>query len=203
MKIWNLTPENAPAIEQVAELLVAGFGDTGSASWRNLGEATGSQSTNNLSCWAGSAESKNTTAMSGNFTRCLFAKIAGGNPRNPLICPGRFGEQTAYVWIARLRNGAASHTRPAGIFRRHESGIRHQFPRVPESRQIAEFGHQRHAGDERHAAQGLQGRDDGSPPPRLREVTQLLGEPRDPSLGLVDRVAVFLQRDMFAGRSEN
>jgi len=32
MKIWNLTPENAPAIEQVAELLVAGFGDTGSAS---------------------------------------------------------------------------------------------------------------------------------------------------------------------------
>ena len=76
--------------------------------------------------------------MSGNFTRCLFAKIAGGNPRNPLIRPGRFGEQTAYVWIARLRNGAASHTRPAGIFRRHESGIRHQFPRVPESRQIAE-----------------------------------------------------------------
>ena len=39
MKIWNLTPENAPAIEQVAELLVAGFGDTGSASWRILGEA--------------------------------------------------------------------------------------------------------------------------------------------------------------------
>jgi len=68
-----------------------------------------------------------------------------------------------------------------------------------ESRQIAEFGHQRHAGDERHAAQGLQGRDDGSPPPRRREVTQLLGEPRDPSLGLVDRVAVFLQRDMLRG----
>src|SRR5256885_7150850 len=39
MKIWNLTPENAPAIEQVAELLVAGFGDTGSASWRILGDA--------------------------------------------------------------------------------------------------------------------------------------------------------------------
>jgi aminoglycoside 6'-N-acetyltransferase I len=39
MKIWDLTPENVPAIDQVAELLVAGFGDTGSASWRNIGEA--------------------------------------------------------------------------------------------------------------------------------------------------------------------
>ena len=39
MKISDLTPENAPAIEQVAELLVTGFGDTGSASWRTMGEA--------------------------------------------------------------------------------------------------------------------------------------------------------------------
>jgi len=39
MKIVDLTSENAPAIEQVAELLVAGFGDTGTASWRNMGEA--------------------------------------------------------------------------------------------------------------------------------------------------------------------
>jgi aminoglycoside 6'-N-acetyltransferase I len=39
MKISDLTPENVPAIEQVAELLVTGFGDTGSASWRNIREA--------------------------------------------------------------------------------------------------------------------------------------------------------------------
>jgi aminoglycoside 6'-N-acetyltransferase I len=39
MKIADLTPENAPAIEQVAELLVAGFRDTGSASWRSIREA--------------------------------------------------------------------------------------------------------------------------------------------------------------------
>ena len=39
MKISDLTPENTPAIEQVAQLLVAGFRETGSASWRNMGEA--------------------------------------------------------------------------------------------------------------------------------------------------------------------
>jgi aminoglycoside 6'-N-acetyltransferase I len=39
MKISDLTPDNAPAIEQVAELLVAGFGNSGSASWRNMVEA--------------------------------------------------------------------------------------------------------------------------------------------------------------------
>ena len=36
MKISDLTPDNAPAIEQVARLLGAGFGDTGSASWRDM-----------------------------------------------------------------------------------------------------------------------------------------------------------------------
>ncbi len=41
----------------------------------------------------------------------------------------------------------------------------------------------------------LQGRDHRSPPPRWCELTLLIGQPRDPLLGLVDRVAVFLQRD--------
>jgi aminoglycoside 6'-N-acetyltransferase I len=38
MRIVDLT-ENAPEIEQVAELLVDGFRDTGSASWRNIDDA--------------------------------------------------------------------------------------------------------------------------------------------------------------------
>jgi len=38
MRILDLTPD-APEIEQVAELLVEGFRDTGSASWRTLEEA--------------------------------------------------------------------------------------------------------------------------------------------------------------------
>jgi hypothetical protein len=47
---------------------------------------------------------------------------------------------------------------------------------------------------------GLQRRDHRSPPPRWCELTQLIGQPRDQSLGLVDRVAVFLQRDTLRGR---
>src|SRR4051794_40771496 len=38
MRIVDLT-QNAPEIEQVAELLVEGFRNTGSASWRNIAEA--------------------------------------------------------------------------------------------------------------------------------------------------------------------
>jgi len=72
---------------------------------------------------------------------------------------------------------------------------------MTEPRQVPEFGHQRHGGDERHAPQRLQGRDDRSPPPCRRELTQLLGQPRDSSFGLVDRVAAFLRRDVL--RSEN
>jgi aminoglycoside 6'-N-acetyltransferase I len=38
MRIVDLT-QNAPEIEQVAELLVEGFRDTGSTSWRNIADA--------------------------------------------------------------------------------------------------------------------------------------------------------------------
>jgi hypothetical protein len=63
-------------------------------------------------------------------------------------------------------------------------------------RQVAELGHQRHGSDERHAAQGLQRRDDGRPPPGWRELAKLLSEPVLPALSFVDRVPVFLQRDV-------
>src|SRR4030095_2756208 len=122
--------------------------------------------------------------------------MLASNARNPLIRPRRFREEPADMWIAGLRDGAASHTRPARVFRRHQSQVRHQFPWMAEPPQVPEFGPQRDGGDERHTAQRLQGRDERSPPPRWRELTQLLGQPRDPSLGLVDRVAVFLHRDM-------
>jgi len=39
MKIINLTSENSRAVEQAAMLLVDGFSDTGSTSWRNLDDA--------------------------------------------------------------------------------------------------------------------------------------------------------------------
>lgn len=39
LKIIDLTSANNTAIEQVAELLVAGFSGTGSGSWQNVGEA--------------------------------------------------------------------------------------------------------------------------------------------------------------------
>lgn len=39
MKIVDLTLENASAIQQVADLLVDAFHDSGSASWQNIGEA--------------------------------------------------------------------------------------------------------------------------------------------------------------------
>ena len=39
MKMVDVTPENTPAIKQIAELLVEGFRDTGSTSWRTMDEA--------------------------------------------------------------------------------------------------------------------------------------------------------------------
>ena len=60
----------------------------------------------------------------------------------------------------------------------------------------------RHRRDERHAAQGLERRDHGSPPPGGRELAELLRQPLDPSLRFVNRVAIFLQRDVLRGRRE-
>ena len=94
--------------------------------------------------------------------------------------------------VARLGDRASTDARAAGVFRRDEAEVRHQFTRVGESREVAELGDQRDRGDERHAAQGLESRDDGRPPPRRRQLTQLLREPLEPSLRFVDGVAILV-----------
>ena len=57
----------------------------------------------------------------------------------------------------------------------------------------------RHEG---HAPKGLEGSNDSSPAPRGRQLPQLLGHPLEPPLGLVDRVAIFLQREVLGRVSE-
>ena len=55
--------------------------------------------------------------------RLLPIPVLAADAWNPVIRLRRFDEQPAGVRIARLRDGAAAHTRPAGIFRRHEPEI--------------------------------------------------------------------------------
>src|SRR3990167_4643285 len=43
---------------------------------------------------------------------------------------------------------------------------------------------------------------DRGPAPRRRELPELVGEPLDPAFGVVDRVAVLLQRDVLRGERE-
>ena len=115
--------------------------------------------------------------------------------RDPLIRPRGFGEQASHMRIARLRDAAASDTRPTGMFRRHESKIGHEFAWMPEACEVAEFRDEGDGGDERHPAQRLPRGDDRCPAPR-RELPQRLCEPVDARFGFVDRVAVFLERDV-------
>jgi hypothetical protein len=131
--------------------------------------------------------------------RFLPIGMLAPDPGNALIRPRRFRQEASHVRIAGLRDRATAHARPAGVLRRHHSQVRHELARVPEAPQVAEFGDQRHRGDERHAAQRLERRHDRCPTPDGRQRSQLLGQALESPLGLVDRVAIFLQRDVLRG----
>ena len=77
----------------------------------------------------------------------LPVRMLASDPRNPLIRPRGFREQSSHMGIARLRDTAAPDIRPTGIFRRHEPEIRHELARMPEARQVAEFRDEGDRGD--------------------------------------------------------
>src|SRR5437867_2625604 len=128
--------------------------------------------------------------------RFLPVRMLASDPRNPLIGPRGFREQASHMRIAGLRDAAASDTRPTGIFRGYEPEIRHELARMTDAREVAEFRDEGDRRDEGHPAQRLPRGDDRRPAPRRRELTPLLREPGDTRLGFVDRVSIFLERDV-------
>jgi hypothetical protein len=71
-----------------------------------------------------------------------------------------------------------------------------------EASDVADFDDEADGRDKRGAAQGLKGVDDECPTPAGDELPQLLGDPQHPSLRLVDRVAVLLQRHVLRRRRD-
>ena len=124
------------------------------------------------------------------------------DPRHALIRPRGFGEQPPRVRIAGLRDPAAADTRPTRVFRRHEAEKRHELPRMIEASDVADLGDQADGRDKRDAAQAPAARRPRGPAPGGRELPELVGEPFDAAFRFVDRVAVFLQRDVLRRQRE-
>ena len=139
--------------------------------------------------------------------RSLAAPLVGrasvGRCGHPLIGPRRFGQQAPRVRVAGLRNPAASYAGATRIFRGHEAEVRHQLARTREPSNIADLRDEAHRRDKRDPAQRLQRLHDRCPPPRRGELPELVREGLDVAFGLVDRVAVLLQRDGAAGQGGN
>jgi hypothetical protein len=76
---------------------------------------------------------------------------------------------------------------------RDEAETCHQLARVTEAREI---GNEANGRDERDAAQQPQGRHDRDPAPGRHQRPELVGQPINATLGFVDGVAVFLERDV-------
>ena len=71
-----------------------------------------------------------------------------------------------------------------------------------EASNVADFGDEPDRRDKRDAAQRLERVHDRCPPPSGGELPELVGEPLDAAFGLVDRVAVLLQRDVLRGEGK-
>ena len=71
-----------------------------------------------------------------------------------------------------------------------------------EASNVADLGDEADRGDKRDTAQRLQRIHHRRPAPRGRVLPELVGEPLDAAFGLVDRVAVLLQRDVLRGEGK-
>ena len=91
---------------------------------------------------------------------------------------------------------------PLEVLRGDQAEVRHQLARMREPANIADLRDETHRRDKRDPAQRLQRLDDRGPPPRGRELPELVGEALDTAFGFVDRVAVLLQRDVLQGEGE-
>ena len=98
--------------------------------------------------------------------------------------------------IAGLRDSAAPSTGPTRVFRGHEAEKRHELTRMTEPSDVADLDDEADGGDKRDATQGLEGLDARRPARGRRDLAQLVGEPLDTAFGVIDRVAIFLQRDV-------
>ena len=128
--------------------------------------------------------------------RFLPIQHLSADPRDTLVRPRRLGEQPARMRIARLRNAATADTGSARVLRRHEAEKRHELPRMIEAADVADFGDEANRSHKRDPTQRLHRVHDRCPTRRRRVLPQLVGQALDPPLGLVDRVAILLQRDV-------
>ena len=104
--------------------------------------------------------------------------------------------------IAGFGDPTAPHTWATRVFRRHKAEKCHQLTRVIKPSDVADLNDEADGGDKGDAAQGLQGIDDRRPARGGRELAELVGEAPDPAFSLVDRVAIFLQRDVLRCQRE-
>lgn len=75
------------------------------------------------------------------------------------IRPSGFAQHMAHASVARLRNRSATRATATRVLSRDDAYVCHQLASTFEPTEPADFGHQRSRADFRHAAQGLQSRD--------------------------------------------
>ena len=96
-----------------------------------------------------------------------LAQLAA-EPSREAVVPGRLGEQSPGMCIARLGDRAAVNAIAAGMLGRHEAEIAHQLASTAEAVNVTDLGDQANGADRVDAAQGAQRCDDAleAPAPR-------------------------------------
>src|SRR3989337_1433924 len=90
-------------------------------------------------------------------------------------------EPTRGNWdCARLIRNAG----PTGVLRGDQAQVRHELAGMREPSDVADLRDETYRRDKRDPAQRLQGLDDRGPPPRGRELPELVGQALDAAFGL-------------------
>ena len=105
-------------------------------------------------------------------------------------------EQPARVRVAALGDGALAALVAAGGLRGNQAEIGHEFARVLEAGQRAEFAHRDHGGHDLEAFEGHESFDRRTQPPVDQEIAHGFFATFDPGRGIVDGHEAFLENGL-------
>ena len=79
----------------------------------------------------------------------------------------------------------------------------HQLPWALEAAHIADLGHKGHGGQQRYPAHGLISLDDRRHRPSRNDISDLLRQPLEAGLGILDRLPVLAQNQILSRMLKN
>jgi hypothetical protein len=127
---------------------------------------------------------------------------AGAHPGRKAIGPCSFYQHAACARITGFGDTSTPHPFTGRTFRRHKSQIRHQLRCRLKPPDVSNFNRERDCRDERNAAHGLIGLDDGRHGPGCHGLRDLSGEPIQSDCGILDGLNILRHHDMMSGMVE-